>query len=320
MGLFGKSWTWKKQPTAAERRSARRAARTQTAKEKTAGLPDALESPFFDELAAEWPNEPTLKTPVSQMCTASQFDEPDYARICEIFDIRPRLQRKQWEFVFIYRAIEAAGLIEPGRRGIAFGVGRERMPSVLSKRKVDVVATDLPVQEANGYWVKSNQHANSVETLYRQNLTEREDFDRHVSFRPVNMKSIPADLRGFDFCWSACALEHLGDLEAGFDFIRASLDTLKPGGVAAHTTEFNLGSDETTLESGSTVVYRRSDILRLTEELRADGHTVSVNLSPGRTPTDRMIDRLRTTEIHLRLYVKHQIPATSIGLIVRKAA
>ena len=40
-------------------------------------------------------------------------------------------------------------------------------------------------------------------------------FDQLVTFRPVDMTAIPDDLAGFDFCWSSCALEHLGSLAAG---------------------------------------------------------------------------------------------------------
>jgi hypothetical protein len=133
------------------------------------------------------------------------------------------------------------------------------------------------------------------------------------------MKAIPTDLTGYDFCWSACALEHLGSLRAGFDFILASLNCLRPGGIAAHTTEFNLGSDSKTLTSGSTVVYREKDITAFAEELEREGHKIELNLCPGTTPTDRMIDRTRDSDIHLRLYVNHQIAATSIGLVVQKA-
>ena len=52
------------------------------------------------------------------------------------------------------------------------------------------------------------------------------------------MNHLPDDLRGFDFTWSSCALEHLGTLAAGADFVVAQMDCLRPGGVAVHTTEF----------------------------------------------------------------------------------
>ena len=297
----------------------RKAARIAIAKKKAASLPDSLDSPFFHDLRKRWADAPTLGAPVSQLCTASQFDEADYERLCKLFQVQPTLRRKQWEFIYILRALEVGGCIAPGMRGLGFGVGKEKMPSLLASQGCEIMATDLPITEADSHWAGGPQHAASLDALCWLHLIDRESFEQRVDFRPVNMKAIPADLTDYDFCWSACALEHLGGLEEGFDFIRNSIACLKPGGLAVHTTEFNLGSAEKTLTSGGTVVYREKDILRFAEEMRAEGHRIEVNLAPGDTPTDLMIDRFRDSDIHLRLYVMHQVPATSIGLTVRKA-
>jgi hypothetical protein len=47
---------------------------------------------------------------------------------------------------------------------------------------------------------------------------------------------------------------------------------------------------------------------------------MTLNLHPGNTSTDRLIDRDRDSDIHLRLYVRNEILATSVGLCVRRAA
>lgn len=298
----------------------RKAKRIAIAKKKAAHLPDSLDSPFFHDLRQRWADTPSLAAPVSQLCTASQFDEADYKRLCDLFQVQPTLKRKQWEFIYILRALEVGGAIAPGQRGLGFGVGKEKMPSLLAAAGCRIMATDLPMTEADNHWAGGPQHAATLDALCWLHLIDRAAFEERVEFRPVNMKAIPDDLQGYDFCWSACALEHLGGLEEGFDFIRNSIRCLKPGGLAVHTTEFNLGSAEKTLTSGGTVVYREKDILRFAEEMRAEGHEIEVNLAPGDTPTDLMIDRFRDSDIHLRLYVMHQVPATSIGLTVRKAA
>lgn len=313
---------WRKdegEMTGSEARQARKAERVDLARKLARKLPDALESPFFDELRARWPDEPTMAAPVSQLCTAAQFDEADYQRLRQLYRFKPKLHRKQWEFIYILRVIEQAGYLRPGARGLGFGVGREKLPSLLAREKCEILITDLPVEGASSHWVGGPQHTASLEGAHRPGLIPAEDFKRQVDFRPVNMKAIPADLTGFDFCWSACALEHLGSLAEGFDFIRNSLKTLKPGGLAIHTTEFNLGSADRTLKKGGTVVYREKDVTAFAEEMRAEGHGITLNLNPGATPTDRMIDKTRDSDVHIRLYVNHQIPATSIGLTVKKA-
>ena len=297
----------------------RKAARIQIAKKKAAKLPDSLDSPFSHDLLRRWDQAPTLAAPVSQLCTANQFGEADYTRLCNLFQVQPTLRRKQWEFIYILRALEAGDCLAPDMRGLGFGVGKEKLPSLLAAQGCNITATDLPMTEADSHWAGGPQHAATLDALCWLHLIDRDEFEKRVEFRPANMKAIPDDLQGYDFCWSACALEHLGGLDEGFDFIKNSIACLKPGGLAVHTTEFNLGSDKKTLTKGGIVVYREKDILQFAEEMRAEGHQIELNLSPGATPTDRMIDRFRDNDIHIRLYVMHQVPATSIGLTVRKA-
>lgn len=298
----------------------RKARRSKQAKRQTANFPETLQNPYFLQLLKEYDGQvATMAAPRSQMCTAEQFGEPDYIRIAQQLGLTPRFHRKQWEFAYIYRSLEAAGQVRPGSRGLVFGVGREKLPSRLAAEGCSVVATDLPVGEGDGNWVGGPQHTASLDGIFHEKLIARDLFEERVSFRPVNMMKIPEDLRDFDFCWSSCALEHLGSLDAGLDFIRNSIACLKPGGYAVHTTEFNLESDERTLDSGSCVVYRKRDLLAFQEQMRAAGHTMELTFHPGSTPTDQMIDKNRDSDIHLRLYVRNRIAATSIGLCIRKS-
>ena len=48
---------------------------------------------------------------------------------------------------------------------------------------------------------------------------------------------------------------------------------LAPGGIAVHTTEFNLDSDQHTVASGPTVAFRRRDIAALLEMVTSSGHS-----------------------------------------------
>ena len=102
-----------------------------------------------------------------------------------------------------------------------------------------------------------------------------------MRYRDVDMNAIPADLRGFDFTWSSCALEHLGTLAAGMDFVVAQMDCLAPGGVAVHTTEYLVSSNDATVEAGGTVFYRRRDIEALADRLRRAGHAIDVDYTRG---------------------------------------
>jgi SAM-dependent methyltransferase len=200
--------------------------------------------------------------------------------------------RKLWEFAYALQAIHESGCLRPGSRGLGFGCGEEPLPSYFAARGVDVLVTDLaPTEAAARGWVDTGQHTSSLERAYRAQLVNRADFDRHVSLRHVDMNAIPPDLRDFDFCWSICALEHLGSLQKGLDFIENALATLRPGGVAVHTTEFNYLNDEQTIDHWVTVLYQKRHFRDLAEHLRGLGHEVApLDFDVGDKPLDMFID------------------------------
>ena len=98
-------------------------------------------------------------------------------------------------------------------------------------------------------WSQTVQHAAGIEALRYDHICPRATFERRVTFQVCDMNDVSDGLADFDFCWSACALEHLGSLEQGLQFVERSLDCLKQGGWAVHTTEYNISSDSTTVGS-----------------------------------------------------------------------
>ena len=248
------------------------------------------------KLASELPVRTDLKpTKVGLECKAStQADlESDWAAYwAGRLHIPIFFHRKLWEFVYVLQAFHEHGMIQPGKRGLGFGCGEEPIPSFLASEGVDVLVTDLPPDnEAAKVWSKTNEYATSVEKAYRAELVSREAFERHISLRYVDMNAIPDDLAGFDFTWSICALEHLGSLKHGLDFIENSLNPLKPGGIAVHTTEFNFMNDGETLDNWVTVLYQRRHFEDLAARLTAKGHRVRpMNFDIGKAPMDQFID------------------------------
>jgi len=187
------------------------------------------------------------------------------------------VSRKTWEHVAILRALVRAEVLQPGSRGLGFGVGREALVADFASRGVDVLATDLAVNDRrSAAWVATGQHAGlSLDQLSDDGICPSDVLESRVTLRAVDMNQIPSDLTDFDFTWSACALEHLGSLEAGLAFIENSLACLRPGGIAVHTTEFNLDSVSDTVTKGPTVVYRKPDMDGLRRRLMANGHEMS---------------------------------------------
>lgn len=266
------------------------------------------------------PGPPTLAAPVSQMCTAAQFEEPEFAQWAAALGSPISRHRKQWEFVFILQALAHTGALRPGARALGFGVGQESLPALFANMGIDVLATDLPSGQGDAdLWRQTCQHVAAVEDLRRDNLCDGALFQRHVAYRPVDMNAIPDDLSGFDFTWSSCAFEHLGSIEAGLAFVERSIDCLRPGGIAVHTTELNLVSDDDTLDHTVTVLFRRRDFIRLALRLIAAGHEVApLCFDPGDAQIDHHVDLPPYTgDIHLKIAFG-SYATTSFGIMVRR--
>lgn len=184
-----------------------------------------------------------------------------------------------------------------------------------------VVATDLPLvaKEARA-WRVSGQLGQGLDDLRRDSVCDQDRFHELVTWRSVDMRAVPDDLRGFDFCWSACALEHLGSLEAGVSFVERSLGTVRAGGVAVHTTEYNVRSDDDTVATGPTVLYRKQDMLALAARLERAGHQVAAfDFAPGEGVADEYVDvPPYPAEPHIRVWFGSFV-TTSLAVVVRSA-
>jgi len=259
--------------------------------------------------------------PNSTICRQESFDQPWFAWWTRQLGESLRYHRKLWEFAFILQGLWEREAIRPGARGLGFGVGMEPLNAWFAAQGCKITATDMTAERAeDSGWISSNEHASGKAALRRPDICPDGQFDANVEFRTCDMNAIADDLTGYDFCWSACALEHLGSIEAGLRFVERSVETLKPGGWAIHTTEFNMSSNDATVDHGGTVLYRRRDLEELQRRLEARGHRVApFDFTPGVRPIDRYIDIAPyRSEPHLVLALwGHQ--ATSIGLIIQRA-
>jgi hypothetical protein len=269
----------------------------------------------------------------SQLCSAESLRSPALVAWAE--RLRPMwaagdqdgrdvlLHRKMWEWLFIAEALGERDMLAPGRSGIGFGVGQEPLVALFAAAGCDLVATDQPLETAvaSGWTDSEVEWAGGLENLNGFGLCAAAEFEQRVRYRPVDMHAIPADLRGFDFAWSSCALEHLGTLAAGMDFVVAQMECLRPGGVAVHTTEFLVSSNDAdaTVEAGGTVFYRRRDIEALVERLGRAGHAVDIDYTEGTTPDDLHVDVPPYTDVHLRTELAGYV-TTSLALIVTKGS
>ncbi|WP_427790970.1 hypothetical protein [Brevundimonas diminuta] len=285
---------------------------------------DALSLPSRDQWLGQPPlisGEPGQKVfDAAAMCRQDSFRQPYFSYWTQRLGESLRYHRKLWEFVFIAQALWERGVVTTGRKGLGFGVGTEPLSAFFASQGVKVMATDLMLEGAVSLgWTQTNQHAAGKEALRKPAICPDDLFDRNVEFRACDMNAVPDDLTGYDFCWSACALEHLGSIDKGLTFIERSVQCLKPGGWAIHTTEFNVLSNLETVDHMETVLFRRRDLEALAERLRAQGHFVApIDWNPGAEPLDRYYDIAPYKEQpHLKVALSG-FAATSIGFIVQR--
>jgi hypothetical protein len=254
-------------------------------------------------------------------CSAADFLHPRYAELARMLKYEPVLHRKFWEWIYIVHHLIRLNAVGPGRCGLVFGVGSERLPALFASMGSSIVATDAPVEIMTGSgFLQSGEHASGLDNLRQPSIVDNNVFDKLVSYRACDMNKIDPALTEFDFNWSSCCFEHLGSLQAGHEFvINAVENTLKVGGIAVHTTEFNLSSNEDTWASGPTVIYRLQDIERLANELRSRGHEVDpILIAPHVHKLDFHVDvPPYNQDPHLKLALGEYV-CTSVGLVIRR--
>ena len=137
----------------------------------------------------------------------------------------------------------------------------------------------------------------------------------------MNMhKDIP---NGYDFQWSSCVIEHLAGLDKIVDFLLESSRKLNAGGVAVHTTELNLTSNEKTHDSPQCYVFRRRDLDKLSLLLERNGLKMkSIIYNVGTHPYNYSFDVPNIkgfgNDMHLRSLIDEYI-CTSVGIVIKKS-
>ncbi len=190
----------------------------------------------------------------------------------------PRPDRKLWEAVTVLQAFYEADILRPGARALGFGVGAEPLPSYLASIGLDVVATDLPgVADPALCW--------------KPDLIAQSDFDIRVEVSNLDIRRLDdPTLRGFDACWSCSVLDSLASQEQAADAAILTMDTLRPGGVAVHITEFAFAENEPA-EHAHALCFPRPFFEKLAHGLNGRGHRVAaLDFDLGAHPLDRYVD------------------------------
>lgn len=261
----------------------------------------------------------------SKGCTQRDIESDWLGFWCSEICCAVLYHRKVWEICYVAQALYSLDQLVPGKSGLVFGCGEEPLPSLFAKYGVKVLATDLdPASSGSARWIETRQHSTTIEKLRMANVCPDPELRKNIELRYVDMNDIPADLHGkFDFCWSTCSLEHVGSIEKGLRFIENSLKTLKPGGVAVHTTEWNMNDEGGTVDHAHTVLFQKKHLLDVIERVRRQGYVVA---EPDFTLGEGLFDGITDLPphgahgadvMHLRLALSGY-RCTSWGIIIQK--
>lgn len=261
---------------------------------------------------------------ISRCCRADDFEDPLFISALKelhMFDEKLR-HRKEWEFAYISRVLQSKELLHEGKRGLGFAVGKEPLASYFASKGVVIRASDLAPTDVSALgWLKSGQNANGdVNEIFHPELCDERVFREKVFYRNIDMNEIPDDEFNFDFCWSSCAIEHLGSIELSKSFLKKSLAVLNPGGISVHTTEFNLSSDDNTVTEGRSVIWRKRDLLEIQKWMLSNNCKMEISFQRGNRESDKYIDtppHFIKSPYHLCLMQDGYI-TTSFAIIIEK--
>lgn len=258
---------------------------------------------------------------VSRLVTYKEFYTPSSENWSRLMKDPHRPHRKAAEFFMIAQALDAAGVLKLGKKGIGFAVGEEPLPALFASFGCEILASDLAPEDPKAWsWKQSAQNCRDVSYLNSRKICDDDQFKKLVSYRAIDMGNLPDDLGKWDFCWSSCSFEHIGTISSGMKFFAESLKLLKPGGIAVHTTELNLTSNTDTIDNNKvTVLFRKRDIEKMRRNAKKLGYDVGkICWDSGDHELDKYVDTPPFQDSpHLKLQLGKFV-STSIILIVRK--
>jgi SAM-dependent methyltransferase len=172
--------------------------------------------------------------PLSKVCDAADFFRQDYIdTVTKELNETPALRRKQWEFAMILQALKKQDLLKANNVGLSMGSGNETVLYAIARHVKHLTVTDLYNTESS--WECAQ--ASHPDEYIRKSKPFPVD-DAKLSAFNMDMRSLAFEDDSFDFAYSSCAFEHIGDDEDFLQHLHEVHRVLKDHGVYVMTTEF----------------------------------------------------------------------------------
>ena len=195
-----------------------------------------------------------------KLCDAADWFRPEVLEVIKN-ELRefPRFHRKQWEFAMIFLALRQCGLVRSDKVGLSMGGGKERLLYALAQHIKQLVVTDLYAARTNWDCAKTDD----PEKFLRSDKPFPVD-DSKLKVLRMDMRDLKFPDQTFDFCYSSCAVEHIGTRSDFLEHFNEVARVLKDDGVYVMTTEVHYG--DKTIEDQNNYVFSPNYLIELLAE------------------------------------------------------
>ena len=265
---------------------------------------------------------------LSKICDAADWFDPEMKMVIENELIEPaRLHRKQWEFAMIFLTLKKYGLLNDSKTGLSLGGGNERVLYSIAKYVKKLIVTDL--YDDNTSW--DCARTQDPDEFIKASKPFPVD-DNKIQALKMDMRFLDFADSSFDFCYSSCAIEHIGKHKDFLQHFNEVNRVLKDGGTYVLTTELQFG--EQTIPDPNNYIFSRKYLAELISESELD-FVSDVNVELNRNEINFPFpSNIRNTTFLGHNFINEKVfnyfphiillhgnvPFTSVLLILRKSS
>lgn len=186
--------------------------------------------------------------PINKVANVNDFSSQEFKDLFSKYDLGnissfpmaevSVMNRKTWEIGMALISLERTGAINPSSEILGIGAAKEQTISILSNLVKRVFATDIYL--APGTW--HEWYENDILLDARKYMDSSYNHKR-VVWQHVDGRDLPYEDNSFDAIFSCSSLEHFGDESDIRKAIEEACRVLKPGGVAAISSEYKIEGD-----------------------------------------------------------------------------
>jgi SAM-dependent methyltransferase len=262
----------------------------------------------------------------SKICDAADWFDPEIKFIIENELREPaRFHRKQWEFAMIFLTLKKFGLLNYQKVGLSLGGGNERVLYSIANHVKKLFVTDLYDEGTTWDCARTTDPDEFIKLSKPFPVAD----DKFKALR-MDMRYIDFQEDSFDFCYSSCAIEHIGEYQDFLQHLNEVNRVLKPGGIYIFTTEMQFG--EKTISDQNNFIFTKEYLSELIANSDLDfvsdvDTTLTRNQINLPNPTNlknlsytgkNFINEKLFEQFPHLILLRGSVPFTSVLLILRK--